>query len=230
MGQNGSKLIKKNPFNFLVVLFIKFYRLFIARFFYGNCRFFPSCSEYSIEAFENYNFFSALKKSLIRLSKCHPYGSFGYDPINKEKKIKRVSLNYMKKLRLKELYNKKQAKNSSYSEDKNETTKHFVLFKKNKAISGLTLIKTLGENRFQIRGMFTVSGFRSRGYGSELLENVANEISDGIEFFEFWCNARITALKFYKKNNFKVVGKEFLIKDIGNHKKMVRKYGKKKRF
>lgn len=52
----------------------------------GGCRFEPSCSLYAIEAYEKFDFTTATKLTASRLSKCHPFGAFGFDPVptNKE--------------------------------------------------------------------------------------------------------------------------------------------------
>lgn len=45
------------------------------------CRFTPTCSEYTIQAIQEYG---ALKGSLMgikRILRCHPLGKFGYDPV-----------------------------------------------------------------------------------------------------------------------------------------------------
>gem|GEM_PF-2790551 len=47
---------------------------------YG-CRFQPTCSEYSKQAFGSFSFFKALWISIKRLSRCNPFGGCGYDPL-----------------------------------------------------------------------------------------------------------------------------------------------------
>jgi len=75
--------------NLPFILFIKFYRYFISPFFYGSCKFEPSCSTYALECFKNYNLFKAIYKSLIRIIKCNPwFSTSGYDPIEKDKVVK----------------------------------------------------------------------------------------------------------------------------------------------
>ena len=40
-----------------------------------------------------------------------------------------------------------------------------------------------------------------------------------------WCNARINAVAFYKKEGFKIIGDEFEIPDIGPHFLMAKNLG-----
>ena len=72
---------------------IRGYKFFISPLFGNSCRYFPTCSEYSIEAIENYGFFKGLLISLKRIFSCHPIkflgGGEGFDPIKKNLKVKK---------------------------------------------------------------------------------------------------------------------------------------------
>lgn len=46
-----------------------------------GCRFYPSCSEYSISAINKYGFLKGLQKSLVRVLKCGPWSKGGIDEI-----------------------------------------------------------------------------------------------------------------------------------------------------
>ena len=46
-----------------------------------NCRYTPTCSEYSIQAIEKYGIFKGFWLSIKRISKCHPWGGSGHDPL-----------------------------------------------------------------------------------------------------------------------------------------------------
>ena len=75
-------------FTIPVIIFIKLYQLFISPIIGQNCRYLPTCSEYTIECLKNFGLIKGTFLSFKRISKCHPWGSHGYDPIpnNLEKK------------------------------------------------------------------------------------------------------------------------------------------------
>ncbi len=47
----------------------------------STCTFFPSCSEYSYQAFEKYPFFKAIQLSIKRVLRCHPWQKEHFDPL-----------------------------------------------------------------------------------------------------------------------------------------------------
>jgi len=44
------------------------------------CRFYPSCSEYSIQVVASFGLFRGIVLGLRRLGRCHPWNDGGYDP------------------------------------------------------------------------------------------------------------------------------------------------------
>ncbi|MDR3287837.1 MAG: membrane protein insertion efficiency factor YidD [Peptococcaceae bacterium] len=46
-----------------------------------SCRFYPTCSEYGIQALHKYGFIKGSWKACKRILKCHPFHPGGYDPI-----------------------------------------------------------------------------------------------------------------------------------------------------
>jgi hypothetical protein len=65
----------------LVILLIKFYRVFISPFKPPTCRFVPTCSEYAVLAIEKYGVVRGLKLAIRRILRCHPFHPGGYDPV-----------------------------------------------------------------------------------------------------------------------------------------------------
>lgn len=69
----------------LIILFIRAYQITpLAS--HKMCRFYPTCSEYMIEAIENYGIVKGIKLGLKRISRCRPHGGYGYDPVPRERK------------------------------------------------------------------------------------------------------------------------------------------------
>ncbi|GEM_PF-101758 len=48
-----------------------------------RCRFFPSCSEYTLQSLRQYGLLKGGMFSLLRIAKCHPFHRGGYDPVVK---------------------------------------------------------------------------------------------------------------------------------------------------
>jgi len=65
----------------LLILLIRFYQGAISPFLMPSCRYNPSCSAYGIEAIRKHGPFRGLWLTVKRLSRCHPWGGSGYDPV-----------------------------------------------------------------------------------------------------------------------------------------------------
>ena len=77
----------------ILVKIIKGYKYLISPLLGNSCRYFPTCSDYSIEALETYGFLKGSLMSLKRIFSCHPIkilgGGEGLDPVNKDMKVKK---------------------------------------------------------------------------------------------------------------------------------------------
>ena len=68
-----------------IVFLIRFYQLIISPLFPPSCRFTPTCSSYMLEAIKIWGPFKGVWMGVKRLSKCHPWGTSGYDPVPEKK-------------------------------------------------------------------------------------------------------------------------------------------------
>ena len=66
---------------FILILPIKTYQIVISPLFPGSCQFDPTCSNYFIKALKIWGPFKGFWLGIKRISKCHPWGSFGCDPV-----------------------------------------------------------------------------------------------------------------------------------------------------
>jgi len=65
----------------IFILLIKGYKKFISPLLPPSCRFYPTCSDYCIQALEKYGVVKGGAKSVWRILRCNPFNKGGYDPI-----------------------------------------------------------------------------------------------------------------------------------------------------
>ena len=65
----------------IVMALIRAYQRFISPVMGGNCRFHPTCSEYTRQAVERYGAAKGLWLGAKRISRCHPFNPGGFDPV-----------------------------------------------------------------------------------------------------------------------------------------------------
>ena len=65
----------------ILVVVIRIYQLSISPILGQNCRYTPTCSQYSIEAINKYGPLKGGWLSLKRILSCHPWGGHGHDPV-----------------------------------------------------------------------------------------------------------------------------------------------------
>ena len=63
------------------ILLIKIYQLLISPLFPSSCRYTPTCSHYTLEALKKYGLIKGSWLGVKRISRCHPWGGSGYDPV-----------------------------------------------------------------------------------------------------------------------------------------------------
>lgn len=65
----------------VLVGLIRIYQVFISPLKGQSCRFYPTCSEYSVQALQKYGLIKGIWKSIKRILKCHPFHPGGHDPV-----------------------------------------------------------------------------------------------------------------------------------------------------
>jgi putative membrane protein insertion efficiency factor len=70
-----------NPFKWLLKVLIRGYQLIISPLLGNNCRFYPSCSSYTLEAIERFGVLRGGWLGLKRIGRCHPWNPGGIDPV-----------------------------------------------------------------------------------------------------------------------------------------------------
>lgn len=67
----------------IAILLVRFYQKFISKYILtgNNCRFYPTCSQYSIEAYKKYGFIKGTILTIKRILRCNPFNKGGYDPL-----------------------------------------------------------------------------------------------------------------------------------------------------
>lgn len=71
-----NRILKK-----IFILPIRFYQYAISPLLGPSCRFNPTCSHYMEEAIEEWGIFKGVWLGIKRITKCHPWGPHGHDPV-----------------------------------------------------------------------------------------------------------------------------------------------------
>ncbi|WP_459990282.1 membrane protein insertion efficiency factor YidD [Methylosoma difficile] len=66
---------------FMLIAAVRCYKYLISPLLGPRCRFYPSCSDYYLEALQRHGAISGSYLTLKRLLKCHPFHAGGIDPV-----------------------------------------------------------------------------------------------------------------------------------------------------
>lgn len=70
----------------ILILLIKGYQSIPGSFHY-QCKFYPTCSQYAIEAIDEYGVFKGCFLTIKRILRCNPWSKGGYDPVIKRREL-----------------------------------------------------------------------------------------------------------------------------------------------
>lgn len=65
----------------IFIFFIRVYQRGISPHLPATCRYQPTCSHYTVEAIQTHGAIKGMWLGLKRISRCHPMGGSGYDPV-----------------------------------------------------------------------------------------------------------------------------------------------------
>lgn len=65
----------------LLIVVLKGYKLLVSPLLPSACRYYPTCSEYMLEAVQKHGAARGIWMGLKRLGRCHPFRAGGYDPV-----------------------------------------------------------------------------------------------------------------------------------------------------
>lgn len=81
-GTAGQKLpLWRQLPRLLLIFLVRFYQLTLSPILGGACRYYPSCSEYAIEALEKHGALRGGWLAIRRIGRCHPFRPGGIDPV-----------------------------------------------------------------------------------------------------------------------------------------------------
>jgi putative membrane protein insertion efficiency factor len=65
----------------LLIAMVRFYRTAISPYRRPCCRYYPTCSQYALEALEKYGAIKGGWLAFRRILRCNPFHKGGYDPV-----------------------------------------------------------------------------------------------------------------------------------------------------
>jgi putative membrane protein insertion efficiency factor len=80
-----------NLFRRVVVAPIRLYQVVISPAIGQRCRYYPSCSEYAVQAISRFGILRGLVLTVWRLLRCNPFSSGGFDPVENQRLFRPTS-------------------------------------------------------------------------------------------------------------------------------------------
>ena len=75
----------RNPVRALFVGLIRFYQVVVSPALPSRCKYYPSCSQYALDAVREYGAARGFVLAVWRVLRCNPLSYGGYDPVSRQK-------------------------------------------------------------------------------------------------------------------------------------------------
>ena len=79
--KNDIKIMLQRFIQSFVISIIRLYQAILSPFLGPHCRHIPSCSQYTIEAIQEWDVLTGGWLSIKRITRCRPWGTHGHDPV-----------------------------------------------------------------------------------------------------------------------------------------------------
>ncbi len=113
-----------------------------------------------------------------------------------------------------------------FNGDFDEDTFHLGVYKNDFLIAVSSFMKVENEQfegeQYQLRGMATLTKFQGFGAGKLMMQKAFSILKE-LKIDYLWCNARVVAVSFYKKQGLETFGESFDIQYVGEHYVMFKK-------
>ena len=142
--------------------------------------------------------------------------------------IRRCSVNQIIGLRQRILRPNMPLKKARFPKDTKGETFHVGIFTTDGTEQVICCASFMAERlakevAWKMRGMATATEYEHRGLGRKLLEWSENAIRLKSESRLLWCNARLSAIGFYRKMGWDIVSLQFNIPGVGPHHRMMKR-------
>ena len=75
---------------------IRIYQKYLSPLKHTKCPYYPTCSQYGLEAIEKYGAFKGGLMAIWRILRCNPFSKGGYDPVPEERKsVQQIGLSHV---------------------------------------------------------------------------------------------------------------------------------------
>lgn len=141
--------------------------------------------------------------------------------------VKRIAVSQTYEVRQPVLRQGKPIESCFFEGDDLPTTFHYGLFENEKIQGVISVYENENllfeeKDQIQIRGMAVLEKNQRKGFGQQLVAHCEMEMMSQNKKL-IWFNARVTAVGFYEKMGYSIIGNSFDIKDVGLHFVMYKK-------